>query len=584
MKKVLRNIGFGFFLLLLFLPALQKGLGLFPEKPLNGAFVSAEKPEFNWKGWLSGDFQSKYDRYLEDQIGFRSFFVRVKNQLDFSLFRKTNAEGVVVGKNDFLFEYDYIRDYTGKDFVGEDFIRKKLMRASFVQHYLKDSLDINFIVVFEPGKASFYPGHIPDEYLSDSISGTNYKIYSTYASDLGIRHLDFNEFFLSMKDTASYPLFPRYGTHWSEYGMWQAADSLLRFIEGQCQEELRDVRLLGYKVVKKALGTDNDVEKPLNLLFPLPSWYYAYPQLGFDSTWENYRPMVLAVADSYYWNIFNTGIPKYIFANQAFWYFNARVYPDTYYHETWVKDLDFKQEIEKQDFIILMVTERFLHVFDWQFIDMVYAIYAPGWLRDEVYININRILSNEQWFTDLIKKAEQQGQPLSVVLEREARYLYFKEKPANYFLEFGIEHYMNVILDDSTWYDYIVDKAEQNDIPVEEQLRGDAEFVFWHDHPALFNIFKGIASIIREFESDEKSMEILAKEAAHYGSPYESYIRSKAFHLYREREIRKTENAIRSTPGWYRDVQAKSVEKGIPLDTMIRMDAEYIWSQKMKIE
>ncbi len=39
-----------------------------------------------------------------------------------------------------------------------------------------------------------------------------------------------------------------------------------------------------------------------------------------------------------------------------------------------------------------MITERFLYKFDWTFIDQLYALYTPAWLKDPVYDNINKIM------------------------------------------------------------------------------------------------------------------------------------------------------------------------------------------------
>lgn len=582
MKRRMRNILFGLFLMALLLPALQGWFGMFPAGKLHGAFIPAEMPAFTWKRWFSSEFQNQYDRYTEDHIGFRTSLVKIKNQLDFSLFRKANAEGVVVGKKDYLYEYDYIRDYTGKDFVGMDFIRKKMMRVAFVQKYLKDSLDIDFVIVFEPGKASFYPEYIPDSYLRGRIPETNYLEYKKLADQLGVKYIDFNRYFLDMKDTSHYPLFPRYGTHWSVYGMSFAADSLLNHIERLRGKELREVRVAGYEVSDEPRDTDNDVELPLNLVCPLPSEQFAYPVWHMDTVGDRYRPRVLAVADSYYWNFFNTRIPKHIFANEAFWYFNTKVYPDTYINEKLVKDLDIKNEVEKQDVILLMVTERFLHKFDWQFVDMVYGLFAPSWLQDPVYDNVNRIIEYDPWFKKMIAKAETEQTSLEEALKDEARFIYYSEQKGAYFADFGVGHFMHVIRDDQNWYGHIREKAVSNNLTAEEQLRMDAEYVFRQNEPALFEIHQAIAGKVNEMESDFDGLDLLEREASSYGCPLEDYIYKKAKMMVKEEVIRKTENAIRSTPGWLADVQAKAAEKGISIDQMIHMDAVYIWEQKLK--
>ena len=86
----------------------------------------------------------------------RNIFVRINNQIDYSLFNIPNSEGIVIGKEGYLFEKDYIRTCLGKDFLGKSVIDKKLLRTKFIQEFLKTK-NIDLIIVFEPGKASFFP-------------------------------------------------------------------------------------------------------------------------------------------------------------------------------------------------------------------------------------------------------------------------------------------------------------------------------------------------------------------------------------------------------------------------------------------
>ncbi len=116
MKRLEKILVVAVFIVLV-LPSIQKEYPIFRVKKLDGDFVLAEKPVFNRTDWYNGSFQTAYDKYLEDHIGFRDFLVRLTNQIDYSLFRVPHAEGVLVGKNDQLFEYDYIREYVWDDFI-----------------------------------------------------------------------------------------------------------------------------------------------------------------------------------------------------------------------------------------------------------------------------------------------------------------------------------------------------------------------------------------------------------------------------------------------------------------------------------
>lgn len=572
-----KYILFYLIILLMILPAVQKEFQLFHIKPLNGDFVLAEKPVYSKSTWLTGEYQLQYDNYLEQHIGFRNSLVRLNNQIDFSLYRKANAEGVVIGKDDHLYEYDYIRAYTGHDYVGEKYINEKLNRLKFVQDHLKKELNIDLILIFEPGKASFYPEYIPDRYLSKKKTTTNYSSYLRRAEELDIRYIDLNRYFLSLKDNASYPLYPKYGIHWSIYGMSFVADTLVNYIEHIRNTDLVNYRHDSIVTSSQALKTDYDVGKALNLLCKLPSETLAYPVFEFEDDSIKKRPMVLAVADSYYWNIFNTRLPLHLFGNEAFWYFNAKVYPDSYYEPTSVEDLDLKREVEKQDVILLMVTERFLYKFDWGFIDRLYYLYTPDYFQYPQYDGVAMALSLSTWFDDLIEEAHSKGVSLPEILWSNAGYLFEQDDKPGYLIRFGQEYIENIIRNDKEWSEHISEKAKTNDISYEEMLQTDADYVFRKDYPKLYDVFHRI----RYFEDMIRKDSLLLKKttglASFYRCQIENMIRYQAMIMYDEEQVTRIENIIRHDPEWLRHVKEKAEKQHVPLDEMIRLDAEYMY-------
>ncbi len=567
---------------LISLPLAQMWFRPFKERPLDGAFTMAKLVKFNHRNWSSGLFQEQVERYLKDHAGFRNDLIRLQNQIDFSLFRKANAEGARIGKNGQLFEYDYIRSWLGIDNPGVSFIRKKLGRTRYVQDYLRSEKGIDLVVVFEPGKASFYPEYIPDQYQRLKNGPSLYDLYREEAVKTGIDFIDLQEYFLRLKNEAEYPLFPKLGTHWSVYGMTFAVDSLLRFIESRRGTDLAEVTVAQVEYSRQPRDTDDDVAKTMNLMLRPRGEMLAYPELKTDTTGSYDKPMVLAVADSYYWNIFNTRIPKYVFANEAFWYFNALVYPDFYGKPLYTHELDLKSEVEKQDIIFLMVTERFLHKFDWQFIDRLYALYTPEWLKDPVYDNINDLMRNDPWFNDILAKAQRNGISLESALQEEGRYMIFNTDSAAFLVDYGPEHYARMISENEGWMSHIREKAGSNGEPVEETLMRDALYVFSQDHPGLYERNRGIAAVETGFRQDSLMMRSILEEAARYHFDPDTYLRLKAKAEYREEEITRISDAIRNDAAWLSDVRRKAGERDIPLEEMIRLDAIWVLEQKWK--
>jgi hypothetical protein len=515
--KLTEKILFALVMVFMILPAVQKEWKLFHVPDLHGDFVLAERPDYNWDEWYSGNYQTAFDTWLEEHIGFRNTLIRITNQIDFSLFQLPHAEGVVFGKENMLFEYDYIRAYAGGDFLGEKNIDKRIRRLKFVQEYLKKELNIDFVLVFEPGKASYYPEYIPDSYLQNAQPETNYTCFTETASSYDVRFIDFNQWFKELKPNTAYPLYAQYGTHWSSYGTSFAIDSLVSYMENLRNIDLREVIIDTLYVENKARTPDYDIGNALNLYFRLPEHEkLAYPEFKFGPSNGKYFPRVLVIADSYYWNIFNTNLPYALFKNQAYWYFGNLVYPETYKNPTFATNLNLQEEVEKQEIVLLMVTERFLHKFDWGFVDNLYRIYGIESTYDQLYKIKAEIWIYTEWFDKVVAKAEERNIPLSEMLELEARYVYQTKDIHGYMTLRGQEHFEERIHNDPNWLENVRQKAEEEGIDLNEMVRREADYMFKTNHPEAWETYHQIQYNKQHIQDNQSHVEKVKQEAKKY--------------------------------------------------------------------
>jgi hypothetical protein len=363
----IRNILFVLIIFILIVPIFQNKFNFVELLPLKGAITSSQKEHFSVKGWLSGDFQLKEEHFLNETFGFRSFFIRVNNQIAFSLFNKAKANGVLIGKQNYLYEESYIKAYFGMDFIGFDSTFHRIQRLAFIQDTLK-KLNKSLILVFAVGKGSFYPEFFPEKYISKR-SITNYENHIKQAQRAGLNYIDFNKYFLENKYKTKYPLFPQYGIHWSSYGMCLVADSIIRYIEKLRNIDMpnlywNDVELSDPK------ESDYDIADGMNLEFKLKTFKMAYPRVLVQTDSGKIKPTIMVIADSYYWGIFGNGFTK-AFSKNQFWFYNKQVYPNVL--ET--SQIDLKDEILKQDVIIIMATEPTLPSLGWGFIERTYDLF-----------------------------------------------------------------------------------------------------------------------------------------------------------------------------------------------------------------
>lgn len=360
MQQGLKHLLFAALLLLLWMPMLQLQFTFVTERPLMGDDATVPKPHITPDGFTSEAYLSAYQSYLEGIIGLRSTLVRVRNQVFWSAFRIAKANSVVAGKRGVLFEAAYIDAYYGDDFAGEDHLRQKLL----LWKELQDSLASNgvaAILVFAPGKAAFFPDDIPLE-LKQTKRRTNYEFLSAMSDSLDVTLIDLKAMFHAWSDTSRYPLYPRTGTHWSDYGSMLAQ----RALRDELQNILaRPMDQLTFSISEsdEPSSSDMDIESGMNLLFPLPKERLAYAVPAYCE--QGHAPNILTIGDSYYWSLFNNGFATRIGRLGAFWFYFQQAYPVEHFQASNVSQLNLRQEVLKNHVLLLMMTEPQLPRFGW---------------------------------------------------------------------------------------------------------------------------------------------------------------------------------------------------------------------------
>lgn len=354
---------------------IQETFNVTDEIPLKGAIEKVESPaRATWETWMDGSFQKDYSHYHNHNFGFRGELVRVHNQIEYSLFEKSNAKLVVVGQEGYLYEKNYIKAYLGMDYIGDSLIHARAEQLKKVRDTLLQS-GSDVLVVLAAGKASFFPEYFPDEYQGIQPKKSNYKAYRKAYDDMDIPYLDFNQWFVDMRDRSEYPLYGKGGIHWSKYGEYLVMDSLVNYLEDYFQKPLSHPILDDTWVIDENVDTDYDIGRAMNLIFPTPTYKMAYPQFHFETDSTHFKPNVLVVADSYYWGLFRYGMSEKVFNNSEFWFYNNAIYPEREGGKSQVKYTDIQEDAEKNDLVILLGTETGYAEFPFYFIRKLHKAY-----------------------------------------------------------------------------------------------------------------------------------------------------------------------------------------------------------------
>ena len=415
----------------LFLPMIQMVKPFVEVGPLFGSIVPTAKDSLTLEAWFDGTYQENRNKYINEQFGFRNTAVRLHNQIAFSLFRKAKANGVIIGKEDYLYEIKYINAFRGAEEINQSELDSNLFMLKAIQSKLKER-GIEFVVVMNPGKASFYSEFIPDEF--PMVSDRSY--YSEYQKGLeaqGIQHIDFGKWFREMKGKTPAPLFPKTGIHWSQYGATLAADSLVNYCMNLFGKEMNEFvwNKNNLPLQTTMESVDDDIGLGMNLYSPIDVLPMAYPRVSvkynIDSANKGIQPKVAVISDSYFFNLMQLPWAPDIFESLNFYFYNKQLHKRPEGTMTNSDPLSQMKEIEKSNVVFVMATECNMDKLGWGFISSAYKYFVLGEKFDSFEFRVqkfkNNILSDEAWVKAIAEKAKQNKVPLDTMIMRDARYM-----------------------------------------------------------------------------------------------------------------------------------------------------------------
>jgi len=584
----IKNFIYILILSLLFIPTVQKQCLIFNIQPLRGDFVLAEEPGFSWQNYFTGEFQEKFEKSIQDNVNLKPLMVRINNQLDFSLFNVPHAEGIVIGKKGYLYELPYIDSYLGKDFAGKNYIDDQLRKLRFLQDELKKK-NKNLIFVIAPGKGSFYPEYIPDIYELEKKEITNYDYYVKRSKDLNINLIDFKNYFQLMKDTASYPLYPKCSIHWSTYGYTIAQDSLAKYIKKTQNIDMPDMVRTGMDFPDSTRDTDYDVGEGLNLLWKISIPKMAYPRISFKHVKSKRRPLVLTIGDSFYNCFFDAGISPNMFEQYGYWYYNREIIRDKNREKMTVAQLDLKAEVEKNEVIILFVTERNLGRFPFGFIDNLYDLYFPEKREEKIIHYENMIKTDSAWLNEIRAEAKNKAEEVDSLIRNKA-YEYLQSE-CERFMKIRTErisYHERSIWNSPSMVQQDVSKAHNNGISLKEMIRLDGIFLYVEQEVETSPKKKRLKEIEDNIRTNNDVINKEIKKAEERKITLDEMIMQDSFWTYnnqeekKRQEIEKYEDQMKNDKTLQKYIIEKAKEKHLTVEEMIKADAKWIYNEHHK--
>ncbi|HQV01196.1 MAG TPA: hypothetical protein PLO59_08555, partial [Bacteroidia bacterium] len=375
------------------------------------------------------------EKYFNEQFGFRSTLVRLRNQMDYSLFKKVNANGAIIGKQNYLYEHNYIKAYYGADAITDSLLIDQVKKLKYIQEALQQK-GILFTVIFAPGKAAFYPEFIPDNLKPNTYHTTNIERYLYQCKSLSVNHINLHSWFNYLKNKSPYPLYSKYGIHWSEYGRNLAADSIINYVSTKLQQPLPHFSFGKPYTSTVMQGVDNDIADGMNLLFKMPEQTMAYQTISVDKKPNDVQPKLLTVADSYWWQMFNIHISEHIFSNGKFLFYNRECHTENQPMQD-VGMLNLKAEVLNSNVVLLLATDANLPNLGWGFINNLYkdlTTYSDTdkWANADYINRVNSmkayIKTQADWYNGVVKQAQEKNISVDSMLTINAAFTVDQQK------------------------------------------------------------------------------------------------------------------------------------------------------------
>ena len=303
--------------------------------------------------------------YYEDRIGLRPFFIRLKNQLVYSLYKESTST-VIIGKNGQLLEKSYHQAFMGPPLEPKDSIHHRIKSMAQAIDSLK-ARGKTVLTVIGPNKVDVFREYIPDEYTSLPKDSTAYQYVLRYLNKYKVDYLDFNKSFRENRDSAPYPLISNTGVHWSGYGNHVAQEEIRSWLKAKSNIDLAGPMVKSWQLTNQHATCESDLANLMSLLFPIETEPLAKAEYALRDT---LRPRIkaLIIGDSFFHNYYS--FPELLWRSydidSKFWRYN-KTQIDMSFNGTPVSELSAHQTTEEMDFIIFMATAYNMDTFPFGF-------------------------------------------------------------------------------------------------------------------------------------------------------------------------------------------------------------------------
>ena len=197
---------------------------------LNAAFFQDASGKFDTS------FAEQTGDYFSKKFAFRRELVDLGDKIKAGIFGTSGQDGVVCGRNGYLFYKDSFNDFLGRDELSDYQIASMAYDLKLMQDEL-GSQDIRFLFTIAPNKNSLYPELMPKRYRPDTALRNAARLVPAL-KDLGVFYTDLYSLFEKQKTDAdtSGVMYLKGDSHWNNKGAAMVTEKLMEALGREHEE------------------------------------------------------------------------------------------------------------------------------------------------------------------------------------------------------------------------------------------------------------------------------------------------------------------------------------------------------------
>ncbi len=309
-----------------------------------------ELPSFlNEDKSFNQDIFEELGTYFEKHFAFRPHIISLDAQIQSKVFKVSNLDSVIVGKDDWLYYSSTLDNYQGKNTLSDRAIENIAHNLKLTQDYV-ESQGMDFLFTVAPNKNSVYKEYMP-YYILPVSDRKNIDVLKTKLEEAGVKYCDLYPIF----EESNEELYLHQDSHWNDKGAELAYDKILTSLD-KMPDDYSDTNVVRSKNFMGDLG---------KMLYPKTQkseYNFDYSE-GYDFTYTTDTKSVEDAIISTKSDSSSGSLYMYrdSFGNSLLPFF-ASSYNKAYFTKTFPLNLSIDLMVQKPDTVIIELVERNL---DW---------------------------------------------------------------------------------------------------------------------------------------------------------------------------------------------------------------------------